>query len=189
MKVFILTVLGVVSTRILDLFTTYKITPDLEKESNLFVKLLGETGGWAAIWIFQAIVVILLLYLEYLRIKSPTVEYVEDEGLKFKEYFSLNYSSKKDDLIKSVMNLPLKKRLMIDLLGYIGTRTLLFGTIPVCLSSLFAILNSSYRSFYVDNSLWRILYLIMAVVLVSFYIRFFWIRFKDYEKKDILKKM
>lgn len=111
MKKMILLILGnlwIGLTRAYDIYCTYDFTPDLDREANPLVTVLG-IKDWP---IFLAIIVPLILYTMYCwyaqlyRFKWLN----SDNVTSFEDFFTLNYFGKKTRWFKLLYSFPLSLR-------------------------------------------------------------------------------
>ena len=90
-KFLLLTVLLIVG-RVYDGYTTYLYTPDLSKEANPLVSLLGL--GWGSMIITQILLVSLLICCLYYYLNNYNTAFPNKKNLTFTKFISnLNYNN------------------------------------------------------------------------------------------------
>ncbi len=181
------TVLLVIS-RMADLVTTYLITPDLELESNSFLKLLG----WPGMIFFQIMLVNLVLFLEYKRLSNPEQTSFEGypRGMKIIDFMHLHlFNTPRKKPYQMVLAVPTNLSVLIDVAGYVLSRALICAGILISLSSAATLLNENYKEFYVHHRLWNMAYVLTALFAVLFHYHFLYGKYRRYrrfmEKTDV----
>jgi len=175
---FFLLTLFLVVTRFWDIMATYIITPDLEKETNPLVSILGQ--GWVTVIIFQIMMVSFIIILNHYSLFKIRNTYPQQKGYSYSEFVSYFYFGEKRNLMEMVFRFPKNKSTLVKALGYVLPRSLIVIGLFISLSSTLLIINSDYRKFY---TLARPYYYIVLIAIVFlFFILFFKREYTKYQK-------
>ncbi len=129
-----------------DMVATYLVTPDLEKETNPIISVFGQ--GWTAVIIIQAILMSVIITLNYYSLFKIKSSYPSQRACSFKEFIAYYYFGEKQNLIKMLYRFPKNRDVLIKALGYILPRALIVISIFISMSSTLLIVNNDYRKFY-----------------------------------------
>jgi len=177
LEFFLLTAFLVI-TRLWDITATYIITPDLEKETNPMVSILGQ--GWVTIIIFQITVVSFIIILNYFSLFKIKTFYPSQKGYSYKEFITYFYFGEKRNLIELVYRFPKNKSTLVKALGYVLPRSLIVIGVFISLSSTLLILNIDYQKFYAFARPYY--YLVFIAIVFVFFVLFFRREYAKYQK-------
>lgn len=166
---FFLLTLFLIVTRCWDIAATYFVTPNLEKETNPIVSIFGQ--GWIAVIIIQAILVAVIIALNYFSLFKIKTSYPSQRGCSFKDFIAYYYFGEKQNLIKMLYRFPENKKVLIKALGYILPRALIVISIFISMSSTLLIVNDDYREFYDVAKPYY--YIVMVAIVFLFSVLFF----------------
>lgn len=136
----------IVLTRILDGYTTYLATPDLNLEENPIIKFFEL--DWRGTILLGLILITLTICLFYYAIKNSSQFNIKAN--KFGEYVSLFFFSEKLNFVKLLYRIPKLKPSLI-FIGIVFPISLVFYSILISLNNLFIYLihiNVSFYQFY-----------------------------------------
>lgn len=171
MKKFILFSTLLVLTRYADAQTTYLYTPDLAKEGNPLVSVLGF--GWTGSIIVQMLGVSFAIYALWVySFRTVTVQSI-DSTISLKQFISLFHFNDINSFSKLFYKLPTNKNSLLYSMGYIFTYTLIVFSVIVATSTTFLIISKSYREFYSAYKIPVLLYTMALLITIYFSIRFY----------------
>jgi hypothetical protein len=87
-----------------DAYSTKQLTPDLSKESNPLVSVLGMT--WAPLLIVLGLLTVYVVYAFYLSTFKPTRLFPTQKGYTFKEFVTYKYLGRTDSWMALVYKFP-----------------------------------------------------------------------------------
>jgi hypothetical protein len=175
---FFLLALFLVITRFWDIAATYIITPDLEKETNPLVSILGQ--GWVTVIIFQIIMVSFIILLNYYSLFKIKNTYPPQKGYSYREFVSYFYFGEKRNLIEMIFRFPKNKSTLVKALGYVLPRSLIVIGLFISLSSTLLIINKTYQEFYASARPYY--YIVLISIVFLFFILFFKREYIKYQK-------
>jgi hypothetical protein len=175
---FSLLTLFFIVTRCWDIAATYFVTPDLEKETNPIVSIFGE--GWTAVIVIQAILVAVIITVNYFSLFKIVTNYPSQRAFSFKEFVAYHYFGEKQNLIKMLYRFPKNKNVLIKALGYILPRALIVISIFISMSSTLLIVNDDYGKFY--DVAKPFYYIVMVAIVFLFSVLFFKREYALYQK-------
>ena len=132
---FIIVSFLVILTRVVDLGSTYILTPNLDYESNPFVKVLGV--NWVGFVAIQLLFLILVMGVNYYSLFKTKMVYPQQKGLsfnKFQRYYMFGRGVEKN---RPLMRLEWIGKVHLGFIGYLLPRVLiLYSTIIVTIHAL-----------------------------------------------------
>ena len=175
---FSLLTLFLIVTRCWDILATYFVTPNLEKEINPIVSIFGQ--GWIAVIIIQAILVAVIITINYFSLFKIKSSYPSQRACSFKDFTAYYYFGEKENLIKMLYRFPKNKNVLIKALGYILPRALIVISIFISMSSTLLIVSDDYRKFY--DLAKPYYYIVVAAIVFLFSVLFFKTEYALYRK-------
>ena len=176
MKRFIFLASLLIFTRFADAQTTYLHTPDLKKEANPLVSLLGL--GWTGSIIIQVVALTFVIYALWIYCFKKVEVLIYDSNISRTKFISLFHFSDTESFKKLFYKLPTNKNSLLYSIGFIMTFSLIAISILVSTSTSLLIMSEKYRNFYLEFRIPIFLY------VISFLIIIFWTR-KFYESERI----
>ncbi len=174
MRKFLLLTFLLIVARLSDIITTYIYIPNLEKELNPIVSVLGK--GWTTMLIVQVVLISGFIYTLWVYCtKKPAIPKV-DNSLTLKEFVSLFNFNDTKSYYKIFYKIPKNKTALFYTIGYCGTISLICLSFFVALSTTFLILSPDYRIFYRT-------YKIPVFLILSFVIMFLFLLSKFYKNE------
>jgi hypothetical protein len=171
MKKFIFLSTLLILTRYADAQTTYLYTPDLAKEGNPLVSILGF--GWAASIIVQLIGLSIAIYslwvYSFRAVKTPAIS----SNIPLTQFISLFHFNNRDSFLKLFYKLPTNKNSLMYSMGYIFTYSLIFFSIIVSISTTLLLVSKDYRNLYSAYRIPVYLYLLVILIIIYFSKRFY----------------
>lgn len=101
---FIITTVWILFSRSYDAYCTNQLTPDLSKESNPLVSVLGMT--WTPLLITIGLLTIYLIYAYYISVFKPKDLLPKEQGYTFSEFISFNYLGRKEKWTSLIYKFP-----------------------------------------------------------------------------------
>ena len=92
---FTITTAWILFSRSYDAYCTNQLTPDLSKESNPLVSILGMT--WTPLLITLGLLTIYLIYAYYISVFKPKDLLPTEKGYTFSEFIAFTYLGRKDN--------------------------------------------------------------------------------------------
>ena len=182
-KKFLFFTIILLATRIADMILTYIGTPDLSKEANPLVYVLGF--GWKTLIIVNAIVSILaiiLFYYSFVKYKSDTINC---NG--FKQYLSMISFNRPDKFIWVFYKSPNNKKYYFSLLACSGYIFALVIPISSTIAIMEWIISSNIKikfPYHINlKNIVRIDFIIFVTIL-TIIIYFYWY-YKEYKLNKI----
>jgi hypothetical protein len=158
-------------TRFADAQTTWLYTPDLAKEGNPLVSILGF--GWTSSIIVQVIGLSFAIYALWVySFRTVSVSAISKD-IPLTQFISLFHFNDRNSFSKLFYKLPTNKNSLMYSMGYIFTYTLILFSSIVASSTTLLIVSEDYRNFY---SVYRIpfyLYALAVLIVIFFSIRFY----------------
>lgn len=184
---YLLLFLALVSLRAIDLYITYKITPDLSFEWNPLVTQMQFS--WTGLLLIQLLLVLLALlaYQRYAgRVRNPVD--VPDLGLRrFVFYYFNGFDASWSNWSKGVFRLPNRRYLRANgaFIGFVIISSYIAVSIFAIVHNLFILEGAStYLKFVAENSHIYFLSVFVSIVLVSANL-FFVTEFNAYRKAEV----
>lgn len=166
-----------ITGRLFDIITTALFTPNLDREANPIVSLLG--ANWTIIILLQITFCAFIIYGLYLHykteIKQPTIP-----NLRFHEYISQLNFNHSNSFHKKFYTIPKNKTFFIVHTGFVLTQTLIISSFLVGLSTSFLLTSTSYRAFY-NHGMVYFIYSGMIGLAIYFSIQFYRKSYHEYQ--------
>jgi hypothetical protein len=122
---FTITTVWILLTRCYDAYCTNQLTPDLSKESNPLVSVLGMT--WTPLLITLGLLSIYVIYAYYISIFKPKNLLPTEKGYTFNEFIAFAYLGRKDIWVAIFYKFPKDLNRFNQWMGYNLTPCLAFA--------------------------------------------------------------
>ena len=163
---FTLTISWIILTRMYDAYSTKQLTPDLSKESNPLVSVLGMT--WAPLLIVLGLLTVYVVYAFYLSTFKPTRIFPTQKGYTFKEFVTYTYLGRTDSWMALVYKFPKDLNRLNNWMGIVLTKGLVFaGGVS---TAMWLFIN--YTDFYKNMHSAQLVYSILIIGFLA--IIYFW---------------
>ncbi len=133
------------ASRTADAATTYLVTPDLSRETNPMVRVLGF--GWSQLLAAEVILSLLVVGLSYWALFSPPLRHPQEQGLRFREFADVFYFGRRAALTDYLWRPPVGWRLNLKMAGHTLPRVLIAMGFSVAASSLASVYCAPWREF------------------------------------------
>jgi hypothetical protein len=162
---FIITTVWIVFTRSYDVYCTSQLTPDLSKESNPLVSILGMT--WTPLLIVVGLLTIYSIYAFYKITFKPIDLLPSETGYSFSNIVAYAYLGRKDEWTAILYKYPKSLNRFNQYIGHTLTRCLVFAGI---VSTLMWILIN-HTDYYATIHSPALIYGILAVgsIVILYY--------------------
>jgi hypothetical protein len=156
----------IIVTRMYDAYSTNQLTPNLSKESNPLVSVLGMT--WTPLLITIGALTIYVVYAFYIRTFKPTHLFPLQKGYTFKEFATFIYLGRKDSWTALLYKFPKDLNRLNNWMGHFLTQGLVFaGGVS---TTMWLFIN--YTDFYKNMHSAKLVYSILIVGFLA--IIYFW---------------
>jgi Kef-type K+ transport system membrane component KefB len=149
-----------------DAYSTNQLTPDLSKESNPLVSVLGMT--WAPLLIVLGLLTVYVVYAFYLSTFKPTHLFPIQKGYTFKEFVTFTYLGQTDSWMALVYKFPKDLNRLNNWMGIVLTKGLVFAGGVSTMMWLFI----NYTDFYKNMHSAQLVYSILIIGFLA--IIYFW---------------
>jgi Kef-type K+ transport system membrane component KefB len=122
---FTITTAWILLTRSYDAYCTNQLTPDLSKESNPLVSVLGMT--WTPLLITLGLLTVYLIYAYYISVFKPKDLIPTEKGYSFSEFVAFTYLGRKDNWTAIFYKLPKDLNRFNHWMGHNLTQGLVFA--------------------------------------------------------------
>lgn len=175
---FIITVVWILFTRIYDAFCTYQLTPDLSRESNPLVSVLGM--NWLPLLITIGLLSVYIIYCYYLSIFRTKDLLPEEKGFSFGNVIAYVYLGWKDSWTAIFYKFPKDLSRFNQFMGQVFTRCLVFAGFISTIMWVLIHNSAFYRKIH------SVLLVDGAIAIGCFTIVYIWIKkmYKDYLSKN-----
>ncbi|MEM7181956.1 MAG: hypothetical protein AAF518_13650 [Spirochaetota bacterium] len=170
--------LALISTRLMDIVLTYRITPDLKYEANPLVQFAGL--GWSILLLVNLFVVFAcILLLVYSKTKNLSL-FPKQKGYHFKEFVSHYLYNEKSSFYKIYFIVPYNRSAIVHFYGYLLVRTLITWSLCIVVHNFSLLTWETYRAYIVSYNAWMYLYLLLLPLTLFFFWKFFYNEFQTY---------
>lgn len=152
---FTITTAWILFSRCYDAYCTNQLTPDLSKEGNPLVSVLGMT--WTPLLITIGLLTLYLIYAYYISIFKPNNLLPKEKGYTFSEFITYAYLGHKDNWTAIFYKLPKDLNRFNHWMGHNLTRGLSFA--GVVSTIMWLLINNSdyYKTIHSATLIYSIL--------------------------------
>ena len=176
---FVVITVWIIFSRAYDAYCTYQLTPDLSKEANPLVSVLGMT--WTPLLIVISILSLYAIYAFYISVFKPKNLLPEKKGYSFREVSTYVYLGRKDSWLSILYKYPSNISRLNQVVGHTMTKCLVFAGIVSTI--MWLLIN--YTSFYKDFHSAALIYGILVIGCFLIIYQWFKVMYKDYKSRDI----
>ncbi|UCE25452.1 MAG: hypothetical protein JSU74_05240 [Candidatus Zixiibacteriota bacterium] len=166
-------------TRLSDLFATFLVTPNLARETNPLVSVLGQ--GWAWLIGVQVVLVSIIVLLNYYSLFKSKTEYPSEEGLSFQRFATRYYLGREQHWVNLIFRLPYRWNVFVKVFGYTLPRVLIVVGLLVSVSSLLLSVSPTYANYYLPLPAFYAVFFAIALLI---YYRFFQTEYVAYRRRS-----
>jgi hypothetical protein len=160
---FALTTIWILFSRSYDAYCTHQLTPDLSKEANPLVSVLGL--GWAPLLLVIGALTLYTIYIYYLAVFKPKPLLPNEPGYSFGNVFVYLYLGRKDNWFALFYKLPNSFGRFNQYMGHVLTRCLVFA--GVVSTTMWLLINhtDSYKTIHSAPLVYAILVSGIAIIV------------------------
>lgn len=180
---FILTSSWILLTRCYDAYCTYQLTPDLSKEKNPLVSVLGM--GWTSLLITLFILSAYAIYAYYISVFHAEDLLPIEKGYSFSNVIAFSYLGLKEEWPAVFYKFPRDLNRFNQYMGQILTKCLVFAGFVSSLMWLFINHTDFYKKIHSASTIYSLL------VMGCFVIIYLWNKqlYEEYKSRDESKLM
>ena len=123
---FIFTTTWILLSRSYDAYCTYALTPDLSKEANPLVSIVG-ISSWTTLLVILSLLTIYSLYAYYISLYRPMNLTPKEEGYSFGDFVAFVYLGHKDSWTSVLYKFPSSFTRATNYFGHLLTKGLVFA--------------------------------------------------------------
>jgi len=153
---FIITTIWLLFSRSYDAYCTYLLTPDLSKEANPLVTILG-VSSWTPLLIILSVLTIYVIYAYFISVFRPMNLLPQEKGYTFSNFVAYLYLGVKDHWTSTLYKLPKDINRLNNYMGHILTKCLVFAGMVSTI--MWVLINNSafYKTFHSAPLIYAIL--------------------------------
>jgi hypothetical protein len=160
---FILTTIWILVSRSYDVYCTAQLTPDLSKESNPLVSILGMT--WTPLLITVGLLTLYALYAFYNSTFKPINLLPTEKGYTFCNIVAFTYLGRKDEWTAIFYKYPKSLKRFNQYVGHTLTQCLVYAGIVSTLMWLLINYTAYYKTIHSAPLIYAILILGCGIVI------------------------
>lgn len=180
---FVLVTLWIVFSRSYDAYCTWQLTPDLSKEANPLVSVLGLT--WTPLLIVIGILCLYVIYAYYVSVFKPMKLMPDESGYSFRELSTYVYLGKKDNWISMLYKYPKSIRRMNQIIGHTLTICLVYAGVVSTIMWLLINYTDYYKTIHSAPLIYSIL--VLGCIIIIF--KWFQAMYKEYRQLNLQEKI
>ncbi len=154
-------------SRSYDAYCTYQLTPDLSKEANPLVSVLGLT--WTPLLIVIGLLSLYAIYAFYVSVFKPMDLLPEEEGLSFREVSTFVYLGKSDHWLSILYKYPKSLSRFNQVIGHALTKCLVFAGIVSTVMWLLISYSNYYQTMHSAPLIYTILVLGCIAIIYQWF--------------------
>ena len=139
---FTLTTTWILFSRSYDAYCTNLLTPDLSKEANPLVTVVG-VSSWTTLLIILSVLTIYAIYAYYISVFRPMNLLPQDKGYSFGNFVAYLYLGMKDSWTATLYKFPKDTKRLNNYMGHLLTKCLVYAGVVSTIMWLL-INNSDY---------------------------------------------
>jgi len=159
---FTITIIWLLFSRSYDAYCTYLLTPDLSKEANPLVTILG-VSSWATLLIILSVLTIYVIYAYFICVFRPMNLLPHEKGYTFSNFVAYLYLGVKDHWTATLYKLPKDINRLNNYMGHILTKCLVFA--GVVSTVMWVLINNS--AYYKTIHSAPLIYAILIIGCIS----------------------
>ncbi len=171
---FTITTVWILLSRSYDAYCTNQLTPDLSKESNPLVSVLGMT--WTPLLITLALLTSYAIYAYYISVFKPKNLFPTEKGYTFSQFAAFIYLGYKDNWTAVFYRYPNNINRFNQYMGHTLTQCLVYAGFVSTLMWLLINNSDYYKTIHSATAVYVILVGGCAVIIYSWN----WVMYKRY---------
>ena len=162
---FTITTAWILLTRSYDAYCTNQLTPNLDKESNPLVSILGMT--WTPLLITLGLLTTYVIYVFYISVFKPKDLLPTAKGYTFSEIVAFTYLGHKDNWTAIFYKLPKDINRFNNWMGHTFTQCLSFAGLVSTIMWLLINNSDYYKSIHNATTIYSILMIGCFVIIYN----------------------
>jgi len=163
---FIVTTVWIILSRSYDAYCTYQLTPDLSKEGNPLVSVIGMT--WTPLLITIGILTLYVIYTYYISIFKPIEMLPTEKGYNMGNILAYSYLGQKDHWLSVIYRVPENIKRFNHFMGHTLIRCLVFAGFVSTAMWLLINYTDFYKSIHSSALIYSIL-IIGCIIIIYFW--------------------
>lgn len=163
---FTLTTIWILFSRCFDAYCTFNLTPDLSKESNPLVTVVG-ISSWPILLMVIGFLTIYIIYAYYVSIFKPMNLLPTEKGHSFSNVIAYLYLGQKDHWTAVLYRFPTNIKRLNTYLGHIMSLSLGFAGVISTLMWVLIRNSEYYRTIHSAPLIYSIL--ILGCITIAFF--------------------
>jgi hypothetical protein len=113
---FLLVTVWLVVTRVIDVYATFKFTPDLTREANPLVSVLG-LNNWTVLIIILSLLTLGVIFLYYIHIFKKDFKFPSEKGMGYLDFSGFLFFGKPEKWYAIFCKIPVGWKKNLQILG------------------------------------------------------------------------
>ena len=173
---YFLIVSWIIITRSFDAYCTMKFTPNLDKESNPLVSVLGFT--WIPLLITVGLLTFYVIYVYYLVCFKPFDLNPKEKGFSFSEFMAFTYLGRKDSWTAMLYKFPKDLNRFNHWMGYNLTSCIVYAGLVSTTMGLLIYTSEFYKDIHSATLIYSIL-VIGSLLLINNWNKRLFVKYKE----------
>lgn len=169
----------IIFSRAYDAYCTYQHTPDLSKEANPLVSVLGMT--WTPLLLVMSILSLYAIYAYHRTLFKPINLLPAEKGLSFREVSTFVYLGKSDNWVSLLYKYPKSISHLNQVIGHTLTKCLVFAGVVSTVMWLLINNTAYYRNYHSAPLIYSIL--VVGCIIIMY--RWFADMYKQYLDQNL----
>ena len=162
---FIFTTTWILLSRSYDAYCTYALTPDLSKEANPLVSIVG-ISSWTTMLVILSLLTIYAIYAYYVSLFRPMNLTPKEEGYSFGDFVAFLYLGQKDSWTSVLYKFPKSFTRATNYFGHLLTTGLVFAGIVSTIMWLLINNTEFYKSIHSAALIYVVL--VLGILIIAF---------------------
>lgn len=153
---FTLTIIWILFSRSYDAYCTNLLTPDLNKEANPLVTVVG-ISSWTTLLIILSVLTIYVIYAYYISVFRPMNLMPKEKGYTFSNFVAYVYLGYKDSWIATLYKFPKDLKRANNYFGHVLTKGLVYAGVVSTTMWLLINYNNYYKTIHSATLIYSLL--------------------------------
>mgnify|MGYP003342170626 CR=1 FL=1 len=153
---FALTTIWILFSRSYDAYCTNLLTPDLSKEANPLVTVVG-ISSWTTLLIILSVLTIYVIYAYYISVFRPTYLLPKEKGYTFSNFVAYVYLGYKDSWTSTLYKFPKDLKRANNYFGHLLTKGLVYAGVVSTIMWLLINYSNYYKKIHSATLVYSIL--------------------------------
>ena len=162
---FIFTATWILLSRSYDAYCTYALTPDLSKEANPLVSIVG-ISSWTTLLVILSLLTIYAIYAYYVSLYRPMNLTPKEEGYSFGDFVAFVYLGHKDSWTSVLYKFPRSFTRATNYFGHLLTKGLVFAGVVSTIMWLLINHTEFYKSIHSAALIYVVL--VVGILMIAY---------------------